>query len=652
MIEQSIIDDFNNDPILFMLNNNLKLLSKILVYANDKYHNGNSIISDESYDTLFDLINYIDSSNPILKKIGSNVKTHKTKLLYTMYSMDKIKPTDKLIIDRWSKTYKGPYIYSDKLDGISALIIKTNNKLSLFTRGNGTIGSDISHLLPYIKSIPAINNLPQDIAVRGELIISKETFNKYSNDFANARNMVSGIVNSKKIKSSIIADIDFVVYELINPWIHNQNEQFKMLTDYKFKVVHYQLDIDIDFANLSSILINRKTLSAYEIDGIIVSNNILPNRTTNKNPDYAFAFKDTSIAESADVVVLNVEWNISKDGYIKPKLNINPTNLSGVIISNVTAYNAKYVVDNVLGPGSIVKIIRSGDVIPKIISIIKHSTTDKPQLPTIKYKWNSTNIDIITETDNKTPTDEQHIKELTHFFKKLNIQNINSAIVIKMINAGIDSIEKILIISKEQLSQIDNFKEKMIEKIYSNIHNRIKDLTLLDLMIASNIFGHGLGEKKLTKIINTYPNIINEYIQQESKTTSNIIAKIIDIDGFDTKSAELFANNLDSFVKLLNNLNKNIYNQLLNKETKQLNKPINIINNKFIDKIFVFSGFRNKDWENIIISNGGKVNSTISSKTTYLIITDINSTSSKIQKAKDLNIQILSKDQFENDFIL
>ena len=649
MISADIIKSINEDPILFMIENDAKTIINVIKYANDQYHNNQSIISDEIFDMLIDLIKDLDPTNKILKQIGAKINTkNKIKLPYTMFSMDKIKSTDQNIIDRWKLKFNGPYISSDKLDGVSGLLIKSNNKLCLYTRGDGYEGSDISYLIKYIPSINNIdiNNIPNDVAIRGELIMSKEKFKKYSKDMANARNMVSGIINSKKLNSKVIADIDFISYELINPWIQLQNEQFIKLNNYGFKVVDFKLDIDINLNNLSSILIERKLTSDYEIDGIIISNNILPNRTTDSNPTYAFAYKDTTLADSADVEVIEVEWNISKDGYIKPKLKIIPTKLSGVVISNVTAYNAKFIVDNILGPKSIIRLIRSGDVIPKIISIIKPALNNKPQLPTIPYKWTESGVDIIVDDES---TIEQKIKELTFFIKKLNILSIDEAIITKLINTNIDTIEKIISIKKSDLTNISGFKDKMIDKIYTNINKRMESLTMLDLMIASNTFGHGLGEKKLTKIMQYYSDIIKLYTDNDEQT---IIDLIIKIDGFEIKTAEYFVKGLDKFIELFNKLTplmrKQLRQSILIFQEELTNTDLD---EKFVNKIFVFSGFRNKEWEKIIESNGGKINTSISTKTDILIISELDNTSSKIIKAKSLNIKILTKDQFENQYI-
>lgn len=644
-----LIKELNNDPIQFVTDRDTKILEKVIEYSADKYYNDQPVISDEIYDFLIDILKDLEPGNPTLKKVGSKIiKTKdkvKVKLPYYMGSMDKIKPTDESQIEKWKQQYKKPYVYSDKLDGISALFVNQNRKLCLYTRGDGYEGLDISN---YIEYMPTLKNvkIPNDYAIRGELIMPKKKFKKYEDKMANARNMVSGVILSKKIDPNIVSDIDFIAYELVYPWIISQTEQFKLLKDLGFNTVFNESNIDIEFSNLSYILSNRKNMSDYEIDGIIISSDKLPSkRSSGSNPEYAFAFKDASLSYTATVEVLNVEWSVSKDNYIKPKLNIVPTKLSGVVISNVTAFNAKFVKDNVLGPGAVIELIRSGDVIPHIQKVIKPSKTGKAQFPDMEYKWTDTGVDIIATSSNT----EQQIRELTFFFKKLDIKNVDESTVKKMIENNINSIKKILEISKSDLSKLQGFGEKMIEKIYGNIRDRLNSLTMLDLMIASNIFGHGIGDKKLKKIMESYPDIIKLYSENDY---DEIVNKIKELSGFELKTAEAFSIGLEHFIDMFNTLQPDMRKQLrlsmiIEPKTDNESNSGNI----FLGKTVVFSGFRNKEWEKLIEDNGGKVSSAVSSKTSILVTTKADletKTNAKVVKALELKIPIMTMEEFKN----
>ena len=654
-IPTDVLDSLKADPVHFVLTTDSDMLIKIIKEASDDYYNYQPIITDEVFDFLLDTINVLDPQNPILKKVGAKVVSKdKVKLPYYMGSMDKIKPTDQNVLTKWLDKYTGPYVYSDKLDGVSGLLVCSNNKLNLYTRGDGIEGTNITHLIKYIKKLSKLI-IPNNMAIRGELIMSKTNFTKYSEKMANARNMVSGLVNSKTLDTEAISNVDFVAYELINPWIISQSEQWQILNSLGLDVVNNGSDIDVNFENLSELLSERKSLSDYEIDGIIVSVNNLPSkRSINTNPEYAFAFKDSNLLERAHVQVNEVVWVISKDGYIKPRLNLVPTKLSGVVISSVTALHAKYVLENKLGPGAVVEIIRSGDVIPKIEKVIKPASTNEAQMPDMEYEWTKTGVDIIVSAE----TIDQKIRGLTFFFKKLNIKNIDESTVKKLVDVGIDNLNAILNLKKSDLENVEGFKERMIEKIYTNIKTRIQTLNMLDLMSASNVFGHGIGERKLRKIMETYPDIIKLYSDNED---NEIIDLIVQIDGFDVKTAEYFANGLTKFINLFNSLDPQMRKQLrlsINQfieAQEEIDQNISNFDNKFADQNILFSGFRNKDWEKVITDNGGKVASSVSSKTTLLVTTqeDLDKgTNSKIKKAQELGIPIMTNQQFEQNYIL
>ncbi len=148
-----------------------------------------------------------------------------------MGSMDKIKTESKLIAN-WTKLYKGPYVISDKLDGISCLLTLSDGNISLYTRGDGSYGQNITHLLDLVNiNTDGLYEIDADeIAIRGELIMSKSNFKKFEKEMSNARNMVAGIVNSKKesVNKKYATNVDFIAYEIIEPK-YKPSDQMKVL---------------------------------------------------------------------------------------------------------------------------------------------------------------------------------------------------------------------------------------------------------------------------------------------------------------------------------------------------------------------------------------------------------------------------------------
>ena len=622
----TIIESIKKDIHDVINNISTQNLIKVLKYASNKYYNEEEVLTDKEYDTLYELLKTKSPKNAFLKQIGSKVHTkNKIELPFHMGSMDKIKPFTGNI-DKWKKTYKGPYIISDKLDGVSGLfVVDDDDNKKLYTRGDGTIGTNISSLIPLIKTLDQKFEL-NDFAVRGEFIISKKNFQKYKNKYSNARSMINGIINKKNSTKEDFKIVDFIIYEFISSSSMSLSKQMKNIKKLNLNLVNATRVEDINDNNLSKLFKTRKKNSIYEVDGLVITNDNKHEKNSSGNPKYAFAFKDMSLLDSAIVEVVNVEWNISKDGLLKPRIAIKPVSLSGVVIKYVTGFNGKYIMDNKIGKGSKLKIIRSGDVIPHIIGIEKSTQAD---MPNIKYKWIESKVDIIVDESNELIKKERLIKSITYFFKTIQVKNIDARLVEKIIDIKLDSIQKILKAKDKDFLKIEGFKETMATKIYENIQNSIKNIKLSRLMTASNIFGSGFGIKKFDAILKVHPDIIRKKYKEKK-----IIVLIKAIDGFEEKTAIKFAKGIPKFIIFLKTIP-----MVRISVTK-------VSGNKLKDIKVVFSGFRDKELEEKIENEGGKVVGTISKNTTYLIVKDSNETSSKITKAKELNIKIITKDLF------
>ena len=319
---------------------------------------------------------------------------------------------------------------------------------------------------------------------------------------------------------------------------------------------------------------------------------------------------------------------------LKPRIKIKPVNLAGVEINYVTGFNGKYINDNNIGKGSKLEIIRSGDVIPHIKKVIKSTEAD---MPNVKYKWTETKVDIIVDEDSDDIKYEKLVKYLTYFFKTLGVKNMDSKTLEKIIKSKLDSLPKILKAKEKDFLKIDGFQETMANKIYNNIQDKIKNVKMGTLMTASNIFGKGFGIKKFNIILKKYPNIIIK-----SPSESKVIDLIIELDGFEKKTAIKFAKGLPKFKLFLKSVP-------MIKIQKEKHVTIgSLLQNKKI----VFSGFRDKELEEFIEKQGGQVVGTISKNTSFLVVKDLDESSSKIAKAEDLNIKILSKTLFIKKFKL
>ena len=607
-------------------------IENMIDFANKKYHNSESVISDELYDILFDYLKEKKPTSKIVTNVGATNDKNKAELPYYMASMNKIKPDTKEL-SKWLTKYTSGCLVTTKLDGVSGLYTTDylNGESKLYTRGNGKYGQDVSHLIPYL-------NLPKqkNIVVRGEFIISKKVFDeKYKSEFSNSRNLVSGLVNSQKSGQEKYPDISFIVYEVIKPEL-KPSEQVTFANKLGFVFCKNVYSSTISNDKLSEILVNWRQNYEYQIDGLVVTDDKIYPRV-NKNPDQSFAFKMVLQDQLAEAKVVDVLWSASKDGYLKPRIKIEKIVLCGVDIEYATGFNGKFIKDNSINIGSVVKIVRSGDVIPHIVDVIQPSETAK--MPIIDYEWTESGVDIIVKDKNNNI--EVLEKNLVMFFKTIEAEGVSDGTIKRLIKSGFNSISKILSMNVEDFMKLDGFKEKKSNKIYESIQSAIKKNTIEDIMCASNIFGRGLGPKRLSLILETYPDILTIEISDKDK-----IDMVTEIKGMSTKTAELFVTHIEPFVCFIKEAN-------LSYKIKELQENNKVINSDHIlsGKKIVMSGFRDKDLMVLIKKYGGINENQITKDTFALIVKDLESESSKKSAAIKQKIPIYILDNFINKFI-
>ena len=593
-------------------------LEEILDDASNSYYNTNKLtLKDDEYDFVKE---YLLSKYPHSKykiKVG-HVTGNKVKLPYYMGSMDNLKEDKK--INNWMKKYKEDYVIMSKLDGISGLLYKNGHTLKLFTRGNGVEGKDVSHLIKYFD-IPNLNS-HSEITIRGEILVKQKVYDKLKTDSANSRSFASGLVNSKKPDKNV-KYLDFVAYEMLYPEF-KISEQLKKLKRMGFNVVKNHSIKNIDFKYLQNTLESYKSSEDYLIDGIIIRHNNNYGYNKSGNPDYAFAFKMLLTEQVEETIVVKVHWNVSKYRKLFPQVQVKKVNIGGVNIEYVSGKSAQFIYKNKIGPGAIIKIARSCDVIPDILEVVLKAK--KPDMPDSEYEWNETEVDIFSIDNNDDDTCK--IKLITDFFKNINVSSMGPGIIKKLYENGYTEIVDILHIKKKNLLEIEGFQETLANKIINNIKIALENVNLIEIMNASNIFGNGLGKKKLALIFSNIPDVMKHKIDK------NLKEKIMSLDGFSDITSNQFVNNLGEFKLFLKSLKIKTHNLDSYIEKTQIKKNI------------VFTGFRNSDLEQYLESHKIAVKNTINSDTFLLITKDKLGKSSKIQEAQKKKIKILTLDEF------
>jgi DNA ligase (NAD+) len=615
--------------------NEIDLINMIALCNNYYFNKGISLVSDELYDVL---TLYSKNKYPKKKKqtsVGAKVPgKNKVKLPFMMASINEIKPEMNALI-KWKKRYGGPYSITCNLNGVSALYDGRNHKL--YTRGDGIEGQDISHLITHL----GMDNLETDCVFRGELIIKKKIFQeKYSDVYANPCSMVAELVNKKvntsdNVLKEMLGDINFVVYELVEPSFA-PCVQFEVISKFPEIKQVYNMELEIITNEiLTTILLEIRELYDYETDGIIVTNDEAYNRyDVLKNPDHAFAFKMALTEQSSEAIVTDVKWTPSKDGYMKPRVQILPTQLCGVTIEYASGFNANYIYENKIGVGTVIEIIKSGDVIPHINKVIKPSEAPKMPEPMSNYVWNETNVDLILKEELKCENIDVIEKQISGFFKKLNVEGLSNGNVRKILNYnGNASIESICNMTIEDFKKIPGFQEKMASNVKDSIKDRLQSETLPNMMAASNVFGRGFSDKRMKDIMETEPEILISSHNEEEK-----IKMVTNVNGISIKMARQFVNNIDKFITFMKKINMAV---------KLLMTAKNVEIETLVGKSYALTGFRDGELQNFITKNGGKFVATLTKKTTGLIVKDTDyKANTKTAQAKQKNIQIITRKEF------
>jgi NAD-dependent DNA ligase len=619
-------------PLEVLKNMTVDEIVSLIQKANHTYYNTDKpLLSDNIFDIVKSRLEEVQPNHLALKFVGSKVqKGIKATLPFYMGSLDKIK-SDEKVFSTWKSSYKGTYVISDKLDGNSGLLYFQPSKgLKLYTRGNGVEGQDISHLLPFLKNSASFNSMHDiEIAVRGELIISKEDFNKVSTKGANARNTVAGLLNSVIPDLNIAKITSFVAYELLTPIMTPAKQMSYVKNTLQMDCVHNHTwcMAELTLENLSVELVKRRKSSPYDIDGVVVVHNDIHDRK-GQNPDYAFAFKSVLTMDKAEVIVTKVEWNMSKDGVFVPVVHFTPVHLDGVIISKAHGFNAKYIKDNSLGAGAVIIVMRSGAVIPYIVeTVTKAPQTDMPEVP---YKWTQTGVDIVVvDAEN---SEELKLRNLQYFFEKVDVRGLSSGLVKKLYEGGFSTVGDILNITIVDMMTVDGFKKTLATKLHSAIQERFRTLDIYVVMDASNELGRGFGQKKIKLICEAFPRILTEkYLPT--------LQELVSLKGVEAKTATRFIKNLPSFFKFMDD---NKINITYGNNKHDMGASSSTIGVEYVkNKTFVFSGIRDKDLEEFIETNGGKVSSSVTKNTTVVVVKSTEIESTKTTKAKSLSIPIM-----------
>lgn len=658
---------------------------KKLIRWSDAYYNKTPLVSDEEYDAEYERLKKLYPNDEFFNTIGATVNSGDVvQFKNVMGSLNKENPES---IIEWLNEQDCKYVLiSPKLDGLSLKIKYVNGeRVQVATRGDGFTGQDITSRAPYIGGIPKYINLPGVVEVNGECVCYRSLFEKYySSEYKFPRNFCVGTLRpilSNKVYAELLEEnedlkkrltrLQFIAFSvnhvnckplkkevskyslllrleiegfstIIKParrWKYEDHQKYrdKGITS----IARCKQDINLPYVVLRDKskltpeifkdLINKvKTELDVNCDGIVVEYDDLKKSASlgleanGKNPKCARAVKNKAFDQDGKrTIIKDIEWNISKRGNFIPTILLKPVTIEGAEISRVTGNNLAYLKDMGLGIGAEVRLIRSGDVIPRIVETYKKS--EKFNEPKVcpycgkplkfsdchPYCSNSKCEGIIT-------------KKLITFFQIAKVDYMSWSTVADFVEAGYDTVKKIMTLTPKQIMKLDRYKELKANKIVTNMEVMRKSLNLAQLMHATGMFDNedtGLAETKLQWIIDSVgiENILKgKSIKKDS---------LLNIKGISQTTATLFIKGYTDFVNWYKS-NGNLF------ELTDFNEVTGALS----DKVFCWTGFRDKNLKQLIEQNGGKIKDNLTKDVDVLFSAG---DSSKTKRASALGIKII-----------
>lgn len=545
---------------------------------------------------------------------------------------------------------QGPFFVTDKLDGQSIELIYTEFALTgMMTRGTSTHGTDRSH---HVSKLPVPRTLRRpNMVIRVEAIIPMQTFDSIlhkdngEHEYTAARNAAGGIVNSQKTPS-VMKHVDFVAFEILKGYGAGmkQSKQFDILKDLGFKTPFAKKFTSLTEAQLIAFLDERVRKSPYEIDGLVVARDVPYAHAGASNPAHTFKFKMNVDAATALVPCTGVTYQMSKFGSLTPVIHYEPTKLAGgAMCAKATGHNGFYIEHGYLkddkkadrskkrpiGKGAILKIVRSGSVIPYILEVVRPAA--KAQLPEVPFKRKG--VDFISDTDISQDTDVQ-VRRINDFFVACGVKNVGPASIQKLITeTKANTLHRILISPMNVFAPALGLArarstEAEIEKTLFDKGVRIEQLfTGLSPFVGLE----GMGELNWAKVLPMF----NNDVQAIAKLTpKQIKSELAELTGLASK-IPLLSTNMSAIAKMI------LKYGLVVRKFKVTRKS------KLTGRTVLFTGFRDATLKERAMEAGAMIAGSMSSKVTLVVAADPDGSSSKLDKAREAGVEVIGRQQFE-----
>lgn len=630
------------------------------------------IITDGEYDELYMKLERLEQEYPEVDSTNSPTRKIKTVIVSDLEKREHLTPMlsqQKINTEEGIKAFiesiKGDLLIQDKLDGISIVLRFNNGRLvSAVSRGNGEVGEDLTHNAIHFSNIPTVIPFKEELEVRGEAILPFKEFEKLNKDgrYSNPRNLVSGALrqlDSSNVKGKGFKVIIFDLVRVEGKEFQKDTDSIRFLDEQGFEMVesrvfskeHPEEEV-IDFVD--DYEHNQRQHLDYMIDGLVLKTNDLNERLelgyTSKHPRWATAYKFDSL--NATTTLTGVTGQVGKTGQITPVAEFETVTIDNVEINRATLHNYRNIRDKDIRVNDRIVVERANDVIPQVMQSIESERTGveiEVEIPShcpicnaiteqIGENLYCTGLDCAPQLEGK----------LKHFTSRdaMDISGLGDKTIEKFYNEGIiNSVVDIYHLDKkeEKIKSLSGYGQKSYERIINGVKDsKNKELRNLIYGLAIN----NIGVSASRDLANEFKSL--KEIIELSKSPNEFKKRITSIKDF----GEIMAKSLLAFFQDSHNIE--ILEELIELGLTTEVAKNNVATDKTLEgTTFVITGrvnhFNNrKELKEKIEDLGGKVTGSVSGNTDYLINNDKESTTSKNKQAINLNVPIISEDEFLN----
>lgn len=571
------------------------------------FETGKVLMSDAEYDAEESILRREEPAETFVDEVGE-IPQDAVDLPFPMPSLKKVKP-DESSFGSFKRKFSKGWVVSDKLDGISALWYKG----CLCLRGNDTKGADVTRFVKWIEGLAET-----DKAIRGEILTLRES--------GGHRSAVNGALHRKTVNSAEMKafGLRFVAYQVIDSGM-TREQQFEWLVDNGFEVPEWNVLKNFTQESMSAYWKGRRADSVYELDGIVVGVNKVPSKVEfgERYPDDCVAFKMPLPEQCAGTVVRKVQWNCSRQGIYAPRVEIEPVKIGNAVISYVTGHNAKYIVDEGIGPGAEVVIRRSGDVIPIIDYVVKSVKGELPASGT--WEWHGVHAKAI-EGNGGVDT---AVKQMLHYLRCIGVDGVGEASVRTIVEAGVVEIGDLGDIEKEQMQEL--IGEVNGAKLWNGIREAEGRASEEDIWKGCPYVPAGIGAVRWKSLFTTYPDF-EKWMGAKRP------------EGWNDGLWEKFQESLPQCYTWRKKDMKRI-------PVRKVSVSVGVAVKKVADKgAIVLTGFRDKELESRAVSSGWSIGTAVSRNTRMVLIPNSEDPatydSTKVTKARQLGVPVICVKDF------